>query len=119
MFVSVYTIRINSNNNCSSMLNVGSCARFFSCGWVKFCMVCFQVWVYHVMQGWKQFWNTTTRGSQNLGIRRKIFLFYVMHGWKRFWNTTTTGSQNLALGKNILILIGPNIIKALQGGTRS
>jgi len=36
MFVSGHTIRINGNNNYSSMLNVSSCARFSSCGWVKF-----------------------------------------------------------------------------------
>ncbi len=39
-FVSGYTIGIN--NNCSSMLNAGSCAKFSSCGWVKLCMVCFE-----------------------------------------------------------------------------
>jgi hypothetical protein len=43
VFVSGYTIGININNNCSSMLNVVSGARFSSCGRVKFCMVCFQV----------------------------------------------------------------------------
>ncbi len=43
VFVTGYTIGININKNFSSMLNVGSCARFSSCGHVKFCMVCFQV----------------------------------------------------------------------------
>jgi hypothetical protein len=43
VFVSGYTIGINRNNNYSSMLNASSCARFCSCWWVKFYMVCFQV----------------------------------------------------------------------------
>jgi len=43
VFVSGYTIGINNNINCTSTLNAGSCARFSSCGWVKFYMVCFQV----------------------------------------------------------------------------
>jgi len=43
VFVSGYMIGINNNINCTSMLNASSCVRFSSCGWVKFCMVCFQV----------------------------------------------------------------------------
>jgi hypothetical protein len=43
VFVNGYTIGINNNINCISMLNVGSCTRFSSYGWVKFCMVSFHV----------------------------------------------------------------------------
>ncbi len=77
MFVSVYTIRINSNNNCSSMLNVGSCARFFSCGWVKFCMVCFQVGCIMLCKDGDNF-GTLTLEVAKTWVSGKKFLFYVM-----------------------------------------
>jgi hypothetical protein len=90
MFVSGYTIGINNINNCSSMLNASSCARFSSCGWVKFYMVCFQVGCVMLCKDGDNFGTLPLQATKT-------------------W----------ALGKNIIFLIGQNIIKTLQGGTRS
>ncbi len=72
------------------MLNASSCARFFSCGWMKFCMVCFQVGCVMLCKDGDNF---------------KALPPEVARTW--------------ALGKKIIFLIGPDIIKALQGGARS
>ncbi len=72
------------------MLNVNSCARFSSCGWVKFCMVCFQVGCVMLC-----------KDGDNFGA------------------LPPKATKTWALGKNIPFLIGPDIIKAFQGGTRS
>ncbi len=90
MFVSGYTIKIHSNNNCSSMLNASSCARFSSCGWVKFCMVCFQVGCVMLCKDGDNF---------------KALPLEVTRTW--------------ASGKNIPLLSGLDIIKVLRGGARS
>jgi hypothetical protein len=89
MFVSGYIIKINNNNNCSSMLNAGCCARFFSCGWMKFCMVCFQVGYVILCKD----------GDNFRALPPKV-------------------TKTWALGKKEKFLIGPHIIKALQGGVR-
>ncbi len=90
MFVNGYTIRINNNNNCSSMLNVGSCARFSSFGWVKLCMVWFQVGCVMLCKEGDNFEALPLKTAE---------------AW--------------ALGKNIPFLSGLDIIKAFQGGARS
>ncbi len=86
MFVSGYMIGINNNINCTSLLNVGSCARVSSCGWVKFYMVCFQVGCVMLC-----------KDGDNLGA----LPLEVARAW--------------ASRKNISFLIGLDIIKALQG----
>jgi hypothetical protein len=72
------------------MLNANTCARFSSCGWVKFYMVCFQVGCVILCKDGENF---------------KALPPHVAITW--------------ALGKNIPFLSGPNIIKVLQGGARS
>ncbi len=72
------------------MLNAGSCARFSSCVWVKFYMVCFQVGCVMLCKDGDNFGTLPPK----VAITR-------------------------ALGKNIPFLIGLDIIKALQGGARS
>ncbi len=72
------------------MLNASSCARFFSCGWVKFCMVRFQVGCVMLCKDGDNFGAVTTKATK---------------AW--------------ALRKNIIFLIGLDIIKDLQGGARS
>ncbi len=52
MFVSGDTIGINNNSNCSSMLNVNSCARFFFMWVGEILYVLLSGWVCHVMQRW-------------------------------------------------------------------
>jgi len=90
VFVNGYTIGINSNNNCSSMLNASSCARFSSCGWVKLYMICFQI--RRVM---------LCKDGDNCGtLTPKV---------ARAW----------ALGKNIPFLTRLDITKVFQGGARS
>jgi len=90
VFVSGYTIGININNNCSNMLNVGSCARFSSCGWVKFCMVCFQVGCVMLYKDGDNFGTLPPKVA-------------------RAWVSR----------KNIPFLIRPDIINVLQHGARS
>jgi len=89
VFVSGYTIGININNDCSNMLNDGGCARFSSCGWVKLCMVYFQVGCVMLCKDGDDFGRPPEAA--------------------RAW----------VLRKNIHFLIGPDIINVLQGGTRS
>ncbi len=72
------------------MLYASSCARFSSCGWVKFCMVCFQVGCVMLCKDGDNF---------------KALPLEVTRTW--------------ALGKNIPLLSGLDIIKVLQGGARS
>jgi hypothetical protein len=72
------------------MLNAGSCARFYSCGWVKLCIVCFQVG--YVM---------LCKDGDNFGA------------------LPLEATKVWALGKNILFLIGPYIINFFQDRTRS
>ncbi len=72
------------------MLNVNSCVRFSSCGWVKFCVVCFQVGFVMLYKDGDNF------GALPLEV-----------------------AETWALGKNIPFLIGLDIIKTLQGGARS
>ncbi len=90
VFVSVTTIGINNNNNCSSMLNVGSCARLCSCGWVKFYMVYFQVGCVMLY-----------KDGDNCGA------------------LTPKAAKAWAPGIFILFLTRLDIIKVLQGGARS
>ncbi len=90
VFVSGYTIGININKNCSSMLNVGSCAKFSSCGQMKFCMVCFQVRCFMLCKDGNDFGALPPEAIK---------------AW--------------ALGKNIPFLIGLDIINVFQGGARS
>jgi hypothetical protein len=89
-FVNGYTIGININNNYSSMLNVGSCGRFSSCGWVKFCVVCFQVKCVMLCKDGDNFGALPPKATK---------------AW--------------ASGKNIPFLTGLYIINVLQGGPRS
>jgi hypothetical protein len=90
VFVNGYTIGININNNYSSMLNVGSCARFSSCGWVKFCMVYFQVRCVMLCKDGDNFGALPPKATK---------------AW--------------ASGKNVPFLTGLDIINALQGGAKS
>ncbi len=72
------------------MLNAGSCARFSSCGWMKFYMVCFQVGCVMLCKDGDNFGAPPLKAAK---------------AW--------------ALGKNIPFLTMLNIINVLQGGTRS
>ncbi len=72
------------------MSYASSCVNFFSCGWMKFCMVSFQV------------------GCVML-----------RHDGDNFRALPLEVTRTWASGKKILFLIGSDIIKALQGGTRS
>jgi len=90
VFINGYTIGININNDYSSMLNANSCARFSSCGWVKLCMVCFQVGCVMLCKDGDDFGALPPKAAKT-------------------W----------ALGKSIHFLIGPDIINVLQGGARS
>jgi hypothetical protein len=71
------------------MLNAGGCARFSSHGWVKLCMVCFQVGCVMLCKDGDDFGRPLEA--------------------TRAWLSR----------KNIRFLIGPDIINVLQGGTRS
>jgi hypothetical protein len=74
MFVNGYTIGIdNNNNNCSSMLNDASCARFSSCGWVKFCMVCFQVGCVVLCKDGDNFGTLTPKGAKTWASGKKYY----------------------------------------------
>ncbi len=90
VFVNGYTIGIKIDNDCSNMLNAGSCARFSSCGCVKLCMVYFQVGCVMLC-----------KNGDNFGTLPPE----VARAW--------------VSGKNIPFLIGPDIINVLQGGARS
>jgi hypothetical protein len=90
VFVNGYTIGININNDCSSMLNVGGCARFSLCGWVKLCMVCFQVGCVMLCKDGDDFGTLPPKATKAWASR-----------------------------KSIHFLIGRDIINVLQGGARS
>jgi len=72
VFVSGYTIGMNNNNNCSNMLNVGNRARFSSCGWVKFCMVCFQVGCVMLCKDGDNFGTLTRKAAKAWALGKNV-----------------------------------------------